>query len=107
MAQGLRFEIVIDDAVATHFSVIHRRDHSAILDAIQQQLEHEAHVSTLNRKPLRIPNSLNASWELRCGKNNRYRVFYDLDIDERTVVVLAVGRKVGNRLTIGDEEFEL
>lgn len=107
MPRSLQFEIVFDDAVATHFSAIDRRDRSAILDVIQQQLGHEADVLTRNRKPLRIPNSLSANWELRCGKNNRYRVFYDLDVDERKVVVLAVGRKVGNGLYIGNEEFEL
>lgn len=65
------------------------------------------HVSTRNRKPLRIPNTLNATWELRCGANNRYRVFYDVDVEDDFVVVLAVGRKVGNRLMIGSEEFLL
>ena len=55
----------------------------------------------------RIPNSLNATWELRCGMNNRYRVFYDVDVDDWLVIVLAVGRKLGNRLMIGNEEIEL
>jgi mRNA-degrading endonuclease RelE of RelBE toxin-antitoxin system len=103
----LKFEIILDEAVATHFATIERKDRVSVLDAIEQQLRHEAIVRTSNRKPLRIPNSLNATWELRCGANNRYRVFYDVDVEEGLVTVLAVGRKVGNILIVGDEVFEL
>ena len=39
--------------------------------------------------------------------NNRYRVFYDIDVEDRIVIVLAVGRKLGGRLYIGNEELEL
>lgn len=102
-----QFEIIFDDIVEAHFAAIERKDHGAILDAIEQQLGYEATTRTRNRKPLRIPNSLNATWELRCGANNRYRVFYDVDMEDRFVVVLAVGRKLGNRIVIGNEEFEL
>lgn len=102
-----QFEIIFDDAVEAHFAAIDRKDHASILGAIEQQLSHEATTRTRNRKPLRIPNSLNATWELRCSASNRYCVFYDVDVDDRFVVVLAVGRKLGNRLMIGNEEFEL
>jgi mRNA-degrading endonuclease RelE of RelBE toxin-antitoxin system len=44
---------------------------------------------------------------MRCGADNRYRVFYDVDVDAQIVVVLAIGRKVRNSLLIGDEEFSL
>ncbi len=107
MPGDLQFEIIVDDTVALHFAALERKDRVAVLDAIEQQLRYDAIVMTRNRKPLRIPNSLNASWELRCGANNRYRVFYDVDLEERLVVVLAVGRKAGNRLVVGNEEFEL
>lgn len=107
MTDRPRFEIIFDDAVETHFAAIDRKDHSLVLDAIEQQLSHEAAIQTRNRKPVRIPNSLNATWEMRCGMNNRYRVFYDIDVEDRIVVVLAVGRKLGGRLYIGNEELEL
>ncbi|MCS7039937.1 MAG: type II toxin-antitoxin system RelE/ParE family toxin [Caldilineales bacterium] len=107
MTGVIRFEIIFGDAVEAHFAAIERKDHGAILDAIEQQLSHEAAIRTANRKPLRIPNAPNATWELRCGANNRYRVFYDVNVEDRFVVVLAVGRKHGNRLVIGNEEFEL
>lgn len=107
MPERRYFEIIFDDPVLMHFAAIERKDRPAVLDAIEQQLGNEAVVLTRNRKPLRIPNALNASWELRCETNNRYRVFYDVDVDIQLVVVLAVGRKLGSRLFIGNEEFNL
>lgn len=107
MSEQLPFEIIFDAAVQAHFAAIERKDHSLILDAIEQQLAYEPNQKTRNRKALRIPNSLNATWELRCGMNNRYRIFYDVAVDDRLVIVLAVGRKLGNRLMIADEEMEL
>lgn len=101
------FEIIFDDAVRAHFAAIERKDRSLILDAIEGQLAYQPNQRTRNRKALRIPNSLDATWELRCGMNNRYRVFYDVDVEDRVVIVLAVGRKLGNRLLVGSEELEL
>lgn len=101
------FEIIFDEQVSSHFEAIDHKHHSAILDEIEQQLAYEADVQTRNRKPMRIPNRLDATWELRCGRSNRYRVYYDVDIDQQVVVVLAVGQKHGNTLFIGQEEFIL
>ncbi len=101
------FEIILDKMVYAHFNAVDRKDHSMILDAIEQQLRVEPFLRTRNRKPLRIPNSLDATWELRCGRKNRYRVFYDISVNERFVVILAVGHKRGNRLWIGKEEIDL
>jgi mRNA-degrading endonuclease RelE of RelBE toxin-antitoxin system len=53
------------------------------------------------------PSPFGATWELRFGPNNRFRVFYEVDNDEHTVQVLAIGIKERNRLFIGGEEFEL
>ncbi len=63
--------------------------------------------ATRNRKPLGQPAPFGATWELRSGPKNRFRVFYEVDAAaERRVFVLAVGVKEGNRLSIGHEEFE-
>lgn len=107
MVQLPRFEIIFDNDVIVHFAAIERKDHSLILAAIEQQLGYEPAVPARNRKPLRIPNAVNATWELRCGSHNRYRVFYDVDSESRYVIVLAIGRKQGSKLTIGREEFDL
>jgi hypothetical protein len=50
---------------------------------------------------------IDASWELRCGPGNRFRVFYDVDSSSQVVQVLAIGLKDRNRLLIGAEEYEL
>jgi len=107
MIPGSHFVIIFDKQVERQILAIDRQDRSMILDAIEQQLSFDANIHTRNRKPMRIPNSLGATWELRCGINNRYRVFYDIDPEEQVAIVLAIGRKLGNRLFIGNEEFIL
>jgi hypothetical protein len=61
--------------------------------------------STRNRKPLEQPAPFGATWELRCGPNNRFRIFYEVDATELMVGVLAIGVKEGNKLFVGREEF--
>jgi mRNA-degrading endonuclease RelE of RelBE toxin-antitoxin system len=58
-------------------------------------------------KPLRQEDDIEGEWELRFGPENRFRVFYTIDIENREVQVLAIGVKKGNRLFIGGEEVEL
>ncbi len=62
----------------------------------------QPNVETRNRKLLRA-NPL-AEWELRVDK---FRVFYDMDTENETVLVKAVGVKIGNKLFIRGEEFSL
>ena len=63
-------------------------------------------METRNRKPMDQPSPFEASWELRCGPGNRFRVFYDVDSASQEVRVLAVGVKDRSRLLIGGEEYE-
>ncbi|MFM9964185.1 MAG: type II toxin-antitoxin system RelE/ParE family toxin [Planctomycetaceae bacterium] len=70
------------------------------------QLRYQAEVKTRNRKQLRQPAAFGAAWEIRFGPDNRLRVLYRVEPD-RTVVVLAIGTKQGNRLRIGDQEISL
>ena len=74
--------------------------------AIHEQLTHTPAEETRNRKPLDQPATFGASWELRCGPANRFRVFYEVDPASQEVLVLAVGVKDRNRLLIGGEEYE-
>jgi hypothetical protein len=55
---------------------------------------------------LEQPAPFDASWELRCGRKNRFRVFYDVDLEAESVEVLAIGVKDRSKLVIGGEEFE-
>lgn len=69
---------------------------------VRAQLMHEPLSQTPNRKLLR-PNRL-ATWELRAGDP---RIFYDVDEDLGTVLITAVGVKIGSRLTIRGKELDL
>ncbi|MBO0863292.1 MAG: type II toxin-antitoxin system RelE/ParE family toxin [Chloracidobacterium sp.] len=91
-----------------HLDAIERKDHHLIRRAIDERLTYTPDLMTRNRKPLEDPAPYDATWELRCGpKNrNRYRVFYEFDLKEREVLILAVGVKERNRLLIGGEEFK-
>jgi hypothetical protein len=74
-----------------------------VFDAVDTQLVHQPNVETRNRKPMR-PNPV-APWELRVGN---LRVYYDIDEEpEQCVTVVAIGKKIRNRVQIGDEEVEL
>jgi len=62
---------------------------------------------TSNRKPLRRQVAFEAEWELRFKPDNRFRVFYDIDITSHKVHILAIGDKERNRLIIGGKEVKL
>ena len=61
---------------------------------------------TRNRKPLEQPAPFGATWELRFGPGNRFRVFYEVESNTQVIHVLAIGIKERNKLRIGGEEFE-
>jgi len=61
---------------------------------------------TRNRKQLETPSPFDATWELRVGSDNRFRVLYEIDEGTRTVNILAIGIKERNRLLIGGKEFK-
>jgi hypothetical protein len=101
------FSIRYAPEVASQVIAIGRRWSGLIRRTIEEQLQHEPLVQTVNRKPLQEPSSLAEAWELRFGPGNRFRVFYRVDIRRKEARVLALGVKKGNRLFIGREEFDL
>ena len=72
-----------------------------------EQLSYTPDLETRNRKPVEQPAPFAATWELRFGPGNRFRVFYDIDTRENIVWVLAIGVKEHARLYFAGEEFEL
>ena len=80
--------------------------HSAIRTSIDGQLRHTPDTPTRNRKPLEAPAPFDATWELRCGPDNRFRILYEVDEQKKTVSILAIGVKDRNRLLIGGKEFK-
>ena len=102
-----RYEIIYAPIVKSHVKALGRRYYSLIRRVIEEQLAFEPLRETRNRKPLKRPAWFGATWELRFGPNNRFRVFYKVEPEQRTVFVLAIGEKEGNRLIIGGEEIEI
>ncbi len=102
-----RFKLIYDRDVLRHLDAIDRKHHGAIREAIEERLSHEPMTETRNRKPLARPSILGDAWELRCGSDNRFRVFYRTDTGTEEVHILAIGEKRGSRLFVGSKEFEL
>lgn len=101
------FKIVYDLEVMQHLGAIDRQFHSLIRSTVDEQLSYQPDVVTRNRKPLRPPTPLGATWELRIGPNNRFRVLYQIIPDVREVYILGIGVKVGSQLLINGENLDL
>lgn len=106
MKASAKFTIVYPHVIKRHLRFIERKYYSLIRETIEQQLSYEPDVETRNRKPLKRL-ALGATWEIRFGHQNRFRVFYRVDREKREVIILAIGEKKGNRLLIGGEEIEI
>jgi mRNA-degrading endonuclease RelE of RelBE toxin-antitoxin system len=96
------FIIDISDDAIKEVEVFRKHERQRIFAGMETQLSHQPNVETRNRKLLR-PNDL-AEWELRLDP---FRVFYNVDVDNQLVTVLAVGRKNGERLYIRGVEYRL
>src|SRR3989454_12142131 len=92
------FKIAITEDADRQFRFLPVRDQRNLEAAILSRLEHQPTTPTKAIKRLR-PNPL-AEFELRAGD---LRALYNVEGDE--VVVLIVGRKVGNKLIVEGEEF--
>ncbi|MGL5004340.1 MAG: type II toxin-antitoxin system RelE family toxin [Casimicrobium sp.] len=110
------FEIVVARSVRQDLDYIPKNHHSSIQEAIRSQLTYEPDSETTNRKPLQRTIE-NATWELRCGIQNSYRVLYDIaynDIEDLTIIeilgiveVIAIGEKRQEKLFIQGREVNL
>ncbi len=98
--------LIYDIQVRRHLARIEPKYHALIRARIEELLSFQPERESRNRKPLSRPSALGAAWELRCGPDNRFRVFYRANREARQVYILAIGRKDRNRLIIGGEEYE-
>jgi hypothetical protein len=105
MVRHQRYQIIYHARIRDHLLAIDRKHHSLIRDAIEMQLSFEPNRKTRNRKPMLHPATFGATWELRLGPENRFRVFCERDPLAHTASTLAIGEKRGNRLCIGGEEI--
>jgi mRNA-degrading endonuclease RelE of RelBE toxin-antitoxin system len=101
-----KFELVFAPETVEHVKAIDSQHHSLIRKTIEEQLRVGPGAPTRNRKRLDTPAPFDATWELRFGSDNRFRVLYEIDEATRTVNILAIGIKDRNRLLIGDKEFK-
>lgn len=104
MTERKRFKIHYTSLLKGHLGVIERKYYGLIRRTIEEQLTFEPNVKTRNRKPVHQPSPFDAGWEIRFGVDNRFRVFYDVDLEAYEVNILAIGEKEGNRLYIGGED---
>src|SRR4029434_8222641 len=105
MARRSTFPISYAPETYKHLDWIELKYHRLVATTIEERLSHTSKTRNRNRIPLEEPPSFGATWELRFGPNNSFRVFYDVNHEEKTVSVLAIGVKKGNRLIIGGQEF--
>lgn len=96
------FDIAFRPEALEDLARLRKYDQQRLYGAIATQLRHQPTTPTRNRKRLR-PNPL-AEWELRVGE---YRVFYDVDEQQGTVEVIAVGYKQGGKLFLRGKETSL
>jgi mRNA-degrading endonuclease RelE of RelBE toxin-antitoxin system len=102
-----RFTIVYAPITRSHLRQLEAKYYSLIRDSVNEQLSFEPTTETRNRKPIKRPVLFMATWELRFGPNNRFRVYYDVDLEQSIVSILAIGVKDGNRIVIGGKEVRL
>ena len=79
-----------------------KKDQKAIVEGIESQLSLEPATETRNRKKLR-PNAV-AEWEIRIG---RFRVFYNVIEEAKSVSVESIGFKIGNLLFVRGQRTDL
>jgi hypothetical protein len=106
MAKRPQFTLTFAPEAIEHLDRIEPKYHGSLRRTITEQLTHTPTEETRNRKQLEQPAPFDASWELCCAPNNRFRVFYDVGPASRAISILALGIKDRNRLLIGEEEYE-
>src|SRR3989442_2139157 len=106
MAKRSKFTLIFAPQAIEHLDLIETKYHGLLRRTIKEQLRYTPTEETRNRKPLDQPAPFEASWELRFGPDNRFRVFYDVDAASQAVQVLAVGVKDRSRLLIEGEDYE-
>jgi len=96
----MEFKISITDEADKQLQGFSAREQRIVESAVFARLRHQPMLESRAIKRLR-PNPL-AEFELRVGD---FRVLYNVEVENSEVVLLVVGRKVGNTLVVGGVEF--
>jgi mRNA-degrading endonuclease RelE of RelBE toxin-antitoxin system len=107
MAKRQPYTLAFASEVTKHLRAIDAKYHALIREKLGEQLRFQPTAETRNRKPLRQPAPFAATWEIRFGPDNHFRVLYDIDEEARVVQIMAIGEKEKERLLIGGEEVQL
>jgi mRNA-degrading endonuclease RelE of RelBE toxin-antitoxin system len=107
MTRRQSYTLVFAAGVANHLNFVGTKYDRMIHDAIEEQLRFDPGVETKNRKPLRQPAPFSAHWEIRFGPDNRFRILYDIDEEQREVQILAIGEKRRDRLIVAGKDVEI
>jgi mRNA-degrading endonuclease RelE of RelBE toxin-antitoxin system len=105
MARRQKFALVFAPETVSHLDAIDPKYFGLIERKIDEQLAHAPERVTRQRKPLEEPGPSGATWELRFGPQNCFRVFYETDVSAGEVHVLAIGVKQRERLFVGGKEY--
>jgi mRNA-degrading endonuclease RelE of RelBE toxin-antitoxin system len=105
MKRRPKFAIIYAPLIRQHLRVIAPKYYTLIRDAIELHLSTEPDVETRNRALLKRPGIFGATWKIRFGPDNRFRVLYKINVEAYQVEILAIGEKDGERLLIGGEEI--
>jgi mRNA-degrading endonuclease RelE of RelBE toxin-antitoxin system len=105
MPRRPRFILIFAPETLDHLEAIEPKYLPLLRRTLDEQLRYTPELATRNRKLLEQPAPFEATWELRLGPRNRFRVFYEVDREQRAVWILAIGVKDGDRLFIGGEEL--
>ena len=96
----MAFQITITHEADSQLGALPVREQRMIKAAAAARLQHLPTGESHAIKRLR-PNPI-AEFELRVGD---LRVLYNVEVEESVVVLLLVGRKVGNKLIVGGKEY--
>ena len=102
----MQYQIIYTANAREHIRYVEKKYRSLIRSEIEKKLVNEPQVITRNRKLLG-QSWVFGTWELRCGPENRFRIFYDVNDDTSVVFITAIGIKRRNRLYIGHQEVQL
>lgn len=101
------YTLIYAPVTREHLKYIDKKHYSLIRNTIEERLSYEADVQNRNRKPLKRTAFEEATWELRFGPDNMFRVFYDVHVNNQEVHILAIGTKMRDKLFVGGEEIDL
>ncbi|MDE0839489.1 MAG: hypothetical protein OSB41_10615 [Kiritimatiellae bacterium] len=106
MKKHAPFRHIYSSQLRAQLDALERRTLLLVSRAIARRLSYEPHIAVRNRKPLRSP-ILDATWQLRFGPANAYRVFYNVDVKKRVVSLQTLGIKERTRLFVDGKRIYL